>query len=58
MVVVLTSPVPLFEESREEVEFADTYLSALRQNLERVERGSNAEQLSADIFFITTAPEP
>ncbi|WP_282609180.1 serine/threonine protein kinase [Pelagibius sp. Alg239-R121] len=58
MVVVLTSPQPLFENDREEVEFANRYLPDLRKQLEQVERGSNGSRLSADIFFITTSPAP
>ncbi len=58
MVVVLTSPEPLFGAQREEVEFASSYLPDLRARLEEIERGADANRLSADIFFITTTPAP
>ncbi|TQV80441.1 serine/threonine protein kinase [Denitrobaculum tricleocarpae] len=56
LVVVLTSPEPLFGVQREEVEFASSYLPDLRARLDELARGADANRLSADIFFITTTP--
>lgn len=56
IVVVLSSPEPLFESNREEVEFASGYLTSLRDRLRQIEGGQNGHRLSADIFFITTKP--
>lgn len=58
LVVVLTSPEPLFETPREEVEFASSYLPDLRARLDEIRRGGDANRLSADIFFITTTAAP
>lgn len=56
IVVVLSSPEPLFESNREEVEFASGYLASLRERLREIENGANGKQLTADVFFITTKP--
>lgn len=58
MVVVMTSPEPLFEAQRNEVEFATSYLPDLHKRLEQIESGAGSERLSADIFFITTQAAP
>lgn len=58
MVVVMTSPEPLFETQRNEVEFASSYLPDLHKRLEQIESGSDGDRLSADVFFITTKAAP
>jgi len=58
MVMIVQSPVPLFEEERSEVEEATAYLSALRKALKALgEQGYGAELLSSH-QFITTQSEP
>lgn len=56
IVVVLSSPVALFDSNREEIEFASGYLSALRDRLRQIESGPNGDRLAADVFFINTKP--
>ncbi len=58
MVVVMTSPEPLFEARRDEVEFATSYLPDLHKRLEQIESGASGDRLAADVFFITTQPAP
>ena len=56
LVVVLTTPKPLFDQPREEVEKGADYLVALRDRLEQLGRNSAREKITADFVMINTRP--
>ncbi len=58
MVMVVTSPVPLFEEPRPQVEPAMAYLDALRAALSQAREAGNGAALRSDFSFLVTAPAP
>ena len=58
LVVVLTTPRPLFDELREEVEPGADYLLALREQLERMGREAGADKITADFVLINTRSKP
>lgn len=58
LVVVLTTPRPLFEELREEAEPGADYLLALREQLERMGREAGADKITADFVMINTQSKP
>jgi hypothetical protein len=55
-VVVLTTPKPLFDQPREEVEKGADYLVALRDRLEQLGRNPAREKITADFVMINTRP--
>jgi serine/threonine protein kinase len=54
MIAVLTSPVPLFEENRQENEPADAYLNDLRSAIMGIEEQRSVDTIAADLLFMTT----
>lgn len=56
LVAVLTTPKPLFDEPRKEVEKGADYLEALRQRLEQLDKESGPEKITADFVMINTKP--
>jgi hypothetical protein len=58
LVVLLTTPRPLFDELREEAEPGADYLLALRERLERMGRESGADKITADFVMINTKSKP
>ncbi len=58
LVVVLTTPRPLFDELREEAEPGADYLLALREQLERMGREAGADKIKADFVMINTKSKP
>ena len=58
LVVVLTTPRPLFDELREEAEPGADYLRALREQLERMDREAGADKITADFVMINTRSKP
>jgi hypothetical protein len=56
LVVVLTTPKPLFDQPREEVEKGADYLVALRDRLEQLGRNPAREKITADFVMINTRP--
>jgi len=56
LVVVLTTPKPLFDQPREEVEKGADYLVALRDRLEQLGRNPAREKIAADFVMINTRP--
>jgi hypothetical protein len=58
LVVVLTTPRPLFDELREEVEPGADYLLALREQLERMGTEAGADKIKADFVMINTKSRP
>jgi predicted Ser/Thr protein kinase len=58
LVVVLTTPKPLFNQPRKEVEKGADYLVALRDRLEQLDRESGRDKITADFVMINTKPRP
>ncbi len=58
LVVVLTTPRPLFEQLRDEAEPGADYLRALREELERIGSESGADKITADFAMINTRSRP
>jgi len=56
LVVVLTTPKPLFDKPREEVEKGADYLVALRDRLEQMGKESRRDHITADFVMINTKP--
>ena len=56
LVVVLTTPKPLFDQPRDEVEKGADYLVALRERLEQLARESGSKKITADFVTIKTRP--
>jgi predicted Ser/Thr protein kinase len=56
LVVVLTTPKPLFDQPREEVEKGVDYLVALRDRLDQLGRDSSRDRITADFVMINTRP--
>ena len=56
LVVVLTTPKPLFDQPREEVEKGSDYLVALRDRLEQLGSDSAQDRITADFVMINTRP--
>ena len=56
LVVVLTTPKPLFDQPREEVEKGSDYLVALRDRLDQLGRESARDRITADFVMINTRP--
>jgi predicted Ser/Thr protein kinase len=58
LVVVLTTPKPLFDTPRKEVEKSADYLVALRDRLEQLDKDSGRDKITADFVMIKTKPRP
>ncbi|MGE5469721.1 MAG: protein kinase domain-containing protein [Bacteroidota bacterium] len=58
LIVLLTTPVPLFESMRPEHEAKADYLLALNKQLIQIGAQYGADRLTADIVQITTRPKP
>jgi hypothetical protein len=58
LVVVLTTPRPLFDELREEAEPGADYLLALREQLERIRGEAGGDKITADFVLINTRSKP
>lgn len=58
MVMVVSSPVPLFDGPRPQVEPAMVYLGALRAALSQARDAGNGAALRSDFSFLVTAPDP
>jgi hypothetical protein len=58
LVVVLTTPRPLFGQLRDEVEPGADYLAALAKELERLGSEPGADKITADFMMINTRPKP
>jgi hypothetical protein len=56
LVAVLTTPKPLFDQPRKEVEKGADYLVALRDRLDQLERGPEGDRITADFVTIKTRP--
>jgi hypothetical protein len=56
LVVVLTTPKPLSDQPREEVEKGADYLVALRDRLDQLGRDSSRNRITADFVTIKTRP--
>jgi predicted Ser/Thr protein kinase len=56
LVAVLTTPKPLFDQPREEVEKGADYLVALRDRLDQLGRDSARDKITADFVMINTRP--
>ena len=54
MVMVVTSPVPLFDKARPQVEPAQDYLGALRAALGQARDGGHGPALRSDFSFLVT----
>jgi hypothetical protein len=57
MVVIITTPVALFGELRDEYERAEDYLHALQERLAGIDDRSVARDIAADFVLINTRPE-
>ncbi len=57
LIVILTTPEPLFDTPRSEAEPAADYLEALREKLTRIAQNAGPKQLAADFVLIKTAPK-
>jgi hypothetical protein len=58
MLVVLSSPVPLFEKDRPQVEKAKAYLGALKRALDAAEQKAGAGKVFSNYSFVTTGATP
>jgi hypothetical protein len=56
LVAVLTTPKPLFDQPREEVEKGADYLVALRRRLDQLKNESSRNRVTADFVMINTRP--
>jgi hypothetical protein len=56
LVAVLTTPKPLFDQPRKEVEKGADYLVALRDRLDHLVKDSSRERITADFVMINTRP--
>ncbi len=56
LVVVLTTPKPLFDQPREEVEKGADYLVALRDRLDQLGSDTSRDRITADFVMINTRP--
>jgi predicted Ser/Thr protein kinase len=56
LVVVLTTPKPLFDQPRKEVEKGVDYLAALRKRLDQLGSDSSHDRITADFVMINTRP--
>ena len=56
MVVILTTPVPLFKEMRKEYETTEDYLAALKDRLAGIDAQSVEQNIAADFVLIKTRP--
>ena len=54
MVMILSSPVPLFTEARPQVESAEEYFRALRAALNEVRDAGRGAALRSDFTFLVT----
>jgi hypothetical protein len=54
MVVILTTPMSLFEEMRKEYEKAGDYLAALKKRLASIDGQSAKPNIAADFVLINT----
>lgn len=54
MVVIYTSPVPVFKSLRPNVEPADSYLDDLRREFVRLKKLGHTNELRSDYFLIST----
>ena len=57
MVAVLMTPEPLFEQLRDEYETKAEYLAAVQQQLERIQKKSGKDRITADFVMINTKPK-
>jgi len=58
MLVVVSSPVPLFDKDRPQVEKAKEYLGQLKQALDAAEKKVGAGKVASNYHFITTGATP
>lgn len=58
MVALLTTPAPVFDQLREEVEKGADYLKALKQRLVQLGRKYGHDKITADFLLINTKPKP
>jgi len=58
LVVVLTTPKPLFDQPRQEIEKGADYLVALRDRLDQLGKESGQERITAEFVMINTKPRP
>lgn len=54
MVAIYTSPIPLFNKTRESIETAETYFSNLKSALIRLREKGYTEEIRSDYFLIST----
>jgi len=57
MVAVLMTPEPLFEQLRDEYETKAEYLAAVQEQLERIQKKSGKDRITADFVMINTKPK-
>jgi hypothetical protein len=57
MVAVLMTPEPLFDQLRDEYESKAEYLAAVQQQLERIQKKSGKDRITADFVVINTKPK-
>ncbi len=57
MIAVISSPVPLFADTRQVQEFDADYLAALNERLKAESTGTEGRPVTADFVFITTKPK-
>ncbi|MBI2275940.1 MAG: protein kinase [Dechloromonas sp.] len=58
LIVLLITPVPLFDSIRPEHESRTDYLPAVEEQLKRIAAKHGPEKLTADIAQVTTSPRP
>lgn len=58
MLVVVSSPVPLFDKDRPQVEKAKAYLGQLKQALDAAEKKAGPDKVVSNYSFITTGATP
>lgn len=58
LIVLLATPVPLFDSLRAEQEARSDYLPALQKQLAQIAAKHGAERLTADFVQVTTRPKP
>lgn len=58
LVVLLVSPVPLFDSLREEHESRADYLQAVGEQLKRIAGKYGSDRIAADFVQVTTRPRP
>ncbi len=56
LVAVLSTPKPLFDQPREEVEKGADYLTALRGRLDELDKESGRDKITAEFVMINTRP--